>query len=119
MKTITCVACPMGCKLCIEETSEGYIIEGNICRKGEEYAEQEMTDPRRNISSTAKVSGSYIRLVPVKTDKPIPKNKIFEAMKEINALSLESPLKTGQVVIKNVAGTESNIIVTRSVESLK
>ncbi len=116
---ITCVACPMGCKLCIEETDDGYIINGNICRKGEEYGIQEMTDPRRNISSTAKVSGSYIRVLPVKTDKPLPKDKIFNAMKEINALRLESPIKIGDIVIRNVAGTDVNIIATRSIESKK
>ena len=48
----------------------------------------------------------------VKTTKPIDKNKINQAMKEIEKLNLKTT-KYGQILIKNIAGTDANLKVTR------
>lgn len=114
MRTLICIACPMGCKLTIEEKDGQYIIEGHKCKRGLEYGMQEMTDPRRHISSTARVIGGFLQVIPVKTDRPIPKGKIFDVMKEINKIKVSAPVQIGQVLIENVAGTGSNIVTRRS-----
>lgn len=115
MKTLICIACPMGCKLTIEEKDGEYLIEGYRCKRGLEYGMQELTDPRRHISSTVRIIGGFLNMIPVKTDRPIPKDKIFDVMKEINQIRLSAPVEIGKIVIENVAGTGANIVTTRTI----
>ncbi len=115
LKEFTCVSCPMGCMLEARSGLNGeFKISGNRCKRGLVYGLQEMKDPRRNISSTVAVKGAEINSLPVKTEKPIPKNKIFEVMKEINHIIVESPINVGDVIIENVLGTGVNIVATRN-----
>lgn len=118
-KEITCIACPMGCKLSIQEVSEaegGYLIEGYTCPKGKEYALQEMTDPRRMVTSTVRVEDGFLALVPVKTNRALPKELIFPAMEQINQVKLKAPVTIGQVVIANVCESGVDIVATRDMK---
>ena len=110
---LTCIACPMGCRLQIEETENGYIIEGHTCPKGKKYALQELEDPRRMVTSTVSVENGFLALVPVKTAEPIPKNLIFDVMTQINSVVVEAPVFLGDVIVKDVAGTGIDIVATR------
>lgn len=114
-----CIVCPMGCQLNVDASEgEEIIVNGSKCKRGNVYAVQEMTDPRRHITSTVRVHNGFLNLVPVKTDTEIPKGKIFEVMKEINNIQLEAPIKVGTVIIENVANTGSNIVATRNIERM-
>jgi len=115
MKNFTCISCPMGCKLSVIEEDGEYLITGNSCGMGLKYGKQEMTDPRRNISSTVKVRGGFLEMLPVKTTAPIPKGKIFGVMKEINKITVSAPIKTGEIIIKNVLNTGVDIAASRSI----
>ena len=108
MKTLTCIVCPNGCELEID----GENISGNLCPKGAQFAVQELNDPQRVVTSTIRTTFADKPVVACRTDREIPKGKIFEVMKEINAATIEKRLEAGSVVIKNVAGTEANIITT-------
>ena len=114
-----CIVCPMGCQLSVEAIEgEEIIVNGSKCKRGDVYAIQEMTDPRRHITSTVRVHNGFLNLVPVKTDTEIPKDKIFDVMKEINSIELEAPIKIGTIIIENVANTGSNIVTTRDIEKM-
>lgn len=118
-KEFICIVCPMGCQLSVESSEdEEIIVNGSRCKRGNVYAMQEMTDPRRHITSTVRVHNGFLNLVPVKTDREIPKGKIFEVMKEINNIQLEAPIKVGTIIIENVANTGSNIVATRNIEKI-
>lgn len=85
-------------------------IEGNSCKRGITYAEDECTHPRRTVTSTVRcVCG---KVVSVKTESTVPKELVFEVMKEINAIKAPAGLSIGDVVIENVAGTGVNVIAT-------
>ncbi|NLL63905.1 MAG: DUF1667 domain-containing protein [Ruminococcaceae bacterium] len=115
---LTCVVCPFGCLMQIELDDNDKIISvtGNTCKRGETYAENEITDPRRNICSTVRIEGSKVHnVVPVKTSSEIPKDKIFECMKEINKVVAKVPVKIGDVLISNVLGTKVDIVATNNV----
>ncbi|NBG87818.1 DUF1667 domain-containing protein [Isachenkonia alkalipeptolytica] len=112
-KEITCIACPMGCKLEITMEEDKYMIEGYKCKKGLEYGEQELKDPRRIITTTFTVKGGFLPLVPVKTDRPLPKGKIFELMKAIDRAFVEAPVKMGQILMEDFQDTGVNIVATR------
>ena len=112
-KEFICIGCPKGCRLTIEDTSKGYKVEGNTCEKGKVYAIQEMNDPRRIITSTVKIENGFLALLPVKTAMSIPKNLIFDVMKEINKVTVKAPVKLGDVLIENVCFTGIDVIATR------
>ena len=108
-RTLTCIVCPMGCTIDVEfENGEVTSVCGNTCPRGAEYAKNECISPVRTITSTVKCVGGGV--VPVKTDRPIPKDKIFECMKIINTAVAPLPIFAGDVIIKDVFG--SNIIAT-------
>lgn len=109
IRELTCIVCPIGCGLKVE-ISNGEVVDvkGNTCKRGEEYAKNECTNPVRVVTSTMKTEAGIP--VPVKTDKPIPKNKVFECMDIINNTKIHLPINVGDILIKDVFG--ANIIAT-------
>lgn len=113
-RELTCIICPKGCNIKVEiENGEIKNIEGNTCKRGYDYAMSEVTNPVRTITSTIKLENG--QMVPVKTDKPIPKELIFKCMEEINKKIAKSPVKIGDILIENVLETGSNIIATKTI----
>ncbi len=115
-KKFTCIQCPLGCQL-VAEIENGCLVklEGNKCPKGEQYAKQEIENPLRTITSIIMAEGLSIKMVPVKTDQPLPKNKIFEAMEEIKKIKINKPVSSGDIIINNFLGLNVNLITTREV----
>jgi CxxC motif-containing protein len=120
-RELVCIVCPNGCQLVvdIEEGLELAVkdISGHTCDKGPEWAEQEITNPMRSISSNVAVDGGDFTLVSVRTDSSIPLGKIFQVMDEIKSLRVKAPVQIGEKLIENPAGTSCNIIATRHVNS--
>ncbi len=116
MKEFVCIECPRGCHLTIDDNLN---VTGNNCPRGKQYAINEVTDPKRMLTSTVKIIGADIDRVPVITSVEIPKGKIFDVMKEINKVVVKAPVSLHDVVIKDVCGTGSDIIITRSLEASK
>ena len=114
-KELTCIECPIGCGLTLEiENCKVLKVSGNKCPKGEPYAVSEIENPTRILTATVKaVRGLPLKMVPVRTDRPIPKNRIFEAMEVIQAAIIEKQAREGEVVIENILGMGANVIVTR------
>lgn len=112
---LICITCPVGCTL--EVTHEGKTlikVEGNQCKKGVDYAEGELTDPRRMVTSTVKVRGGVFPLVPVYTAAPIPEPLIFDLLAELRKVELQAPVKVGQVVLENALGTGVDVLASRN-----
>lgn len=116
IREMICVACPIGCGVSIELTDTGSVrnITGNQCKRGEAYAITECTAPTRTLTTTAKVRGGKSCLVPVRSAKPVPKETLFDCMNAINSITLEAPVKIGDVIIKNIIGTGVDIVATGS-----
>ena len=112
-RNLTCIVCPMGCPLKVELCeNEVKNVSGNTCKRGEEYARTECTNPVRVVTSTIRTTDG--RVVAVKTDKPIPKNKVFECMKMINKATAVLPISVGDVIIEDVFG--SNVVAVCNME---
>ena len=108
-RNMTCIVCPIGCSLEVElEDGKVVSVKGNTCPRGEKYAISECTNPERMVTTTVRCENGMV--LPVKTDKPIPKDKVFECMKIINKTKVDLPVRVGDVIIENVFG--SNIIAT-------
>ena len=110
-RKLTCIICPLGCELTVK-TEDKTIIEitGHTCPRGKAYAETEFTAPKRTITSTVRCKDGG--LVSVKTDKPIPKEKMSECIEIINSVKAELPISIGDVIIEDVFG--SNIVATQN-----
>ena len=91
-------------------------IGGNKGPKGKAYVTQELIAPMRNIATSVLVTGGELPLASVRLTKPIPKDRIFDVMAEIRKVHLNAPVIEGEVVIANVLGLESDVILTRSVD---
>lgn len=113
----TCICCPLGCSV-TAEILEGEItsVSGNTCKRGEEYVRKEVTHPTRMVTSTIRVRGGEAPVIPVKTETDIPKEKIFDCMKEINRTRANAPIAAGEVLIQNVAGTGVNVIAAKGMK---
>jgi CxxC motif-containing protein len=108
-KTLTCIECPIGCEIVVLIENDKIVsVSGNNCLRGKNYAEAEVTCPKRVITST--VRSSTGEMIPVKTDKPVRKEEIFNVMKKINAILLTSPVCLGEVLIENICD-DANLIV--------
>ena len=114
-KDMTCVACPLGCQITVElEGNEVISVTGNTCKRGDAYARTEISNPVRSIHSTVKVANGEHPVVPCKTSGPIPKGAIFDVMKEINKVTVDAPVKIGDVFIADVCGTGVDIVATNN-----
>jgi CxxC motif-containing protein len=110
---LICIVCPKGCHLQVD-VNNNFAVTGNTCERGKAYGQQEISNPTRIITSTVCVAGGEIARMPVKTDKTIPKDKIFEAMKLLDAIEVTTPFKAGDVVVPDLCGTGANFISTAS-----
>ncbi|MBQ8440893.1 MAG: DUF1667 domain-containing protein [Clostridia bacterium] len=89
-------------------------IEGFTCPRGKQYAIDECTHPMRTLTSTVRTSKGGV--VAVKTDRTIPKELLFDCMKEINKTVATLPVRIGDVLIENILGTDANVIITANMD---
>ena len=110
-KQLTCIICPMGCSLEVElDGKEIVSITGNTCPRGTKYATAECTAPTRTVTTTMRTDDG--RLVSVKTDRPIPKEKMTELMEIVNSSVAHLPISIGDVIIEDVFGC--NVVATKN-----
>ena len=115
-RTFTCTVCPNGCEIEAEyEGAQVRAVTGNLCPRGRDYVTQELVDPRRTIASSVRVADGSMPLASVRLTAPIPKDRIFDAMAQINAQTLDAPVAIGDVVISRLLGLDCDVIVTRNV----
>ena len=112
-RELTCIVCPRGCDLTVT-IEDGRVISvgGNGCRRGVTYAENECTHPVRTVTSTMACENGAV--VAVKTDKPIPRELVFDCMKAINGAKAPIGTRIGDVLIANVLGTDANVVATQN-----
>jgi len=114
-----CIGCPLGCRLELVEDDDGAIVEvrGAGCRKGEHYAAEEHTDPRRAVSTTVAIDGSRWPRLPVKTTGTIPKGQVIEACRSLRSVRVSAPVRLGDVIVADLLGTGVDVVATRDMPS--
>lgn len=113
-KNLTCIECPKSCNLIVDiENCRVVKVSGNQCKVGESYCLAEIENPMRIFTSTVLSDGLSLKMIPVRTDKPIPKAKIQEAMAEIKKIRINKPVKVGDAIGSNFLGLGGNLIATR------
>lgn len=112
MKELVCIVCPNGCRLRVDEEN-GYAVVGAKCERGIEYGRAELQNPTRVVTSTVRLVGGNSPRLPVKTDRPIAKGKIFEVMHLLDEIEATSPVRTGDVLARDILGTDVSIIACK------
>lgn len=111
-KKLICISCPIGCHLTAVRAndSEPWQISGNRCPRGELYARNELTDPRRVVTATVGCDSVLMPRLPVRTSEPLPKRHIDALLNRLYALNVKIPVKRGEVLLKNVENTGIDVI---------
>ena len=112
----TCILCPNSCEITVEYEGKTLLnAQGNRCGKGLEYVTQELTDPQRTVTSSVLVTGGDRPLVSVRLTAPICRDLIFPLMAQLKTMVLPAPVDPGQILLKNVFGTNADLIATSRV----
>ena len=116
VKELTCIGCPLGCALTATMNDNEVIsVKGNTCPRGDAYARKEVTNPTRIVTSTVRVEGGVSPMVNVKTASDIPKSKIFECAAALKDVVAVAPVKIGDVLLADVAGTGVDIVAAKNI----
>jgi len=112
-KNIICIVCPVGCHITVRgEGQTVHSIEGNQCSRGVEYARNEFIQPVRILTTTVRVEGGRTPLLPVRSDRPVPLEKLMACMDVIKEVTVSTPVHRYQVIVPNILGTGANIVAT-------
>lgn len=112
MKKMICIVCPIGCHL---EINDAHEVTGNRCKRGINYAIEEVTRPTRMVTTTVRLQSKLHARLSVKTSKPLPKEAIFPLMNALASLDIKPPVKMHQVLLHNFEGTGVDVIATRTI----
>jgi len=113
MAEMTCIACPLGCRMTVRTGEAGLILlEGNDCNRGVQYGVQEFTQPMRQVTSTVRVLGGARPLCAVKTRNAVPKGKIPDVLAAVRRARPVAPVSAGQVIVPDIAGTGVDLVAT-------
>ena len=116
-RELTCIGCPLGCALTVEMNGGEVVgVTGNTCKRGDDYARKEVTNPTRIVTSSVKVEDGVLAAVSVKTKEDVPKGKIFDCVKALKDVCVKAPVAIGDVVLADGAGTGVDVIATKKVE---
>lgn len=119
-KELTCVVCPNGCPILVNVEDDAIPvvteIQGTVCKRGKEWAHQEIENPLRTIASSVPVQNGDSLMASVRTDRPIPLAKILQVIDAIKRVTVTAPVTIGDVILRNPADCDTNIVATRSIE---
>ena len=115
-RELICIGCPLGCMMTVEMDGPKILsVSGNTCPKGKSYAEKEVINPTRMVTSVVRVSGGEKTQVSCKTNKDIPKGKIFDVVRALKDVKIQAPVHIGDILVSDVAGTGADIVATANI----
>lgn len=116
-KEIICTVCPRGCHIKVEGEGEKILaVDGYFCKRGLEYASAEFAHPVRILTTTVRMAGEKSDLLPVRSNGPLPKEKLFDCMDVIRKVEVDLPVARYDVVVENICGTGVDIVATKAVK---
>ncbi|MDA8244148.1 MAG: DUF1667 domain-containing protein [Elusimicrobia bacterium] len=118
-RKMTCIECPQGCQLEIDSDGASLVsLSGHKCSRGAAYARQEIEAPVRTLTTCVLTRGLELKMLPVRTSRPIPREKLLEAMQAVRRITVTSPVKEGSVIAENFLGLGADLVACRPLEAL-
>lgn len=116
-KYLNCINCPMGCKIHVTLNADTIInISGNTCPRGEVYARQEISNPQRMLTTTVRIQGGVLPLLPVVSHSTLPEKLIFDCVRALQDIRTKAPVKMGDVIVHNILNSGVDIVASRDVK---
>jgi CxxC motif-containing protein len=111
---VICIGCPLGCRISIRAGKGARKIElkGAECAEGKKYALSEYQNPVRVFTATVLTGDVSQPLLPVRTNKPIPRKLLKKAMLDLVDIKPKPPIKIGKVLAKNFLKSGADLIAT-------
>ena len=118
-KVMNCIMCPMGCEMTVTMEHGKFIsVTGNTCPRGAKYAEQEVTDPKRMLTTTVRVHGGLLPLLPVVSADVLANGRVKDCVDCLRRVEVQAPVQAGDVVVKDILGLGVDILASRDMESV-
>jgi CxxC motif-containing protein len=114
LREIICIGCPLGCHVMLTLGQDGGItnVSGNQCKEGRKLAIAELQHPERVLTTSVLTEDSRRRLLPVRTDRPVPRHRLPEIIRATANIRVKPPVKVGQEIAHDILGTGANLIST-------
>ena len=113
--TMALSATTYNCHLKVDVEND-YAVTGNFCKRGVDYARNELQNPQRVVTSTVRTSSAATPRCPVRTNVTIPKGKMFDAVALLDGIVLDTPIKLGDVVVANLFDTGVDFIACKDID---
>jgi CxxC motif-containing protein len=113
-QNLLCIVCPEGCEINVSNNNGALSFEGGNCKRGEKYAEQEIVNPCRYFTTTVKLNGGDLAMLPVRSSEEIPKSKLMEAAQQVSSIEVAAPVTLGDVILEDILDTGISLIATKS-----
>lgn len=118
-RELICIGCPMGCTMTVALASGEVIsVEGNTCKRGDDYARREVVSPTRMLTTTVPVINGERPTVPVKTRGEVPKSKILLCANALRDIKAAAPIKAGDIILSNILDTGVDVIAVKNVDAV-
>ncbi len=119
IRCVNCIVCPMSCEISVT-MEDGKIIDVSnfACPRGKNYAMEEVTAPKRMLTSTVKIKNAFLPLLPVVSSEPLPKGSVASCADALRRVTVAAPVKQGDVIVKNICGLGADIVASRSMAVL-
>lgn len=115
MKRVTCITCPIGCRITVNVVNGEFSFSGNKCAIGAQFAKAEITAPARTLTTTVRTAFSQMPVLPVRTNKEVPKEKIPGIIRKLSNVIITEKVGIGGVIAANILGTGCDIIATSNI----
>lgn len=112
VKEMTCIVCPCGCRLSARWVEGEVRVSGNLCPRGAQFAREELTHPARSLTTTVRIEGAALPVLPVRTDGEIPKEKLKAAMARLAGVTVTAPVSCGDTVLEDLLGAGVRVMAT-------
>ncbi|OGO05844.1 MAG: hypothetical protein A2Y73_07265 [Chloroflexi bacterium RBG_13_56_8] len=111
-----CITCPVGCAIdALVEGDELLEIKGHACNRGIAFIREELSAPKRMLTTTVRVEKGELPLVPVRSAEALPKEALLKVASLLRRVVLEAPISEHQLVMGDVLHTGVDIITSRAV----
>lgn len=117
-REITCIVCPKGCQMTVDNIDGQYVVDGNSCIRGSRYGVDEVTNPKRMITTTVRLEGSYLNMLPVKTSSSVPKDMVFDIMHILSTIKITAPVNVGDIIVENILDTGVDIVSCKTMNNI-
>jgi CxxC motif-containing protein len=114
-KELLCIVCPTGCRINARQENGEITIVGNQCKRGADFAQAELTNPMRTLTTTVRTVFPGVPVLPVRTAGEIPKGAVPAALSQLAKYMVQSRLACGEVIIEDLAGTGCPVIATSNI----